>query len=330
MTSLRTRVLVGAALWSLGLLLVASAMLAGVLDDGRRAAAFVHAMLGHTLVVGVLAVALLAFGAWQVRAGLASVAALRARLAAVHTGETPRLAGAFATEVQPLVDDLNALLADREQQVTRARAQAGDLAHGLKTPLAVLVQEAERLAADGHKDLAATMKAQLDRMGRHVDYHLAHARASATRARLSGARTEVGPALAALAATLERLHADRRLDIEVHAPPALAVRCQREDLDEMLGNLMDNACTWARTRVRVTAASTGATVTLLVEDDGPGLDEAERATVLRRGVRLDEAVPGSGLGLAIVVELAEVYGGTLTLDRSGLGGLAARLTLPRG
>jgi signal transduction histidine kinase len=323
-------VLLGAALWSLGLLLVASAALAGVLDDGRRAAAFVHVALGHTTVVGVLAVTLLVLGAWQVRAGLASVAQLRSRLAAVHQGTSPRVQGDFATEVQPLVDDLNALLAHNEHQVSRARAQAGDLAHGLKTPLAVLVQEADRLAADGHTGLAATMTAQLDRMRRHVDFHLARARAAATGAGAAGARTEVAPALAALAATLERLHAERRLTIEVQAPPALAVRCQREDLDEMLGNLMDNACTWARIRVRVTAIPGDGEVTLLIEDDGPGLDAAARAAVLGRGVRLDQAVPGSGLGLAIVVDLAALCGGALALDRAALGGLAARLTLPQG
>ncbi|HEY7368956.1 MAG TPA: HAMP domain-containing sensor histidine kinase [Thermoanaerobaculia bacterium] len=265
-----------------------------------------------------------------VRRALASLDRLRARLAEVHAGRERALSGSYPTEVQPLVDDLNALLEQREQTVRRALAKAGDLAHGLKTPLAVMSQEAERAdteaggAADG---LAATVLEQVERMRRQIESHLAQARAAATGAR-PGARCLVRESVDGLVRTLSRLHAGKGLTIRVDVAPGCAVRGGREELDEMLGNLLDNACQWARTLVAVAAADEESRVVVTVDDDGPGLPPAMWDTVLQRGIRADEAAPGSGLGLAIVRDLAELAGGSIRLSHSPLGGLRATLELP--
>jgi signal transduction histidine kinase len=258
---------------------------------------------------------------------LSPVNRLRERLAAVHQGHDRRVEGTYPAEVQPLVNDLNALLEHREQAVKRAVARAGDLAHGLKTPLAVLSQEAERAAANGQQELAQAVSQQVERMRRQVESHLAHARAAASGA-TPGARCQVAESAEGLARTMLRLHADGGLAIDVRVPAAHSVRCQREDLDEMLGNLLDNACKWGRSRVSIESAAGPQSMVITVDDDGPGLDPSMREVVLQRGVRADEAAPGSGFGLAIVRDLADLYGGSITLDCSPDGGLRAQLTLP--
>lgn len=328
--SLTRRVVVGAVLWSLGLLLVASAVLAGLIEQHRASAGVVHAALAHTPVVATLALVLLAAGVYQVRGGLSSVGRLRARLADVRRGEQMRLDGDYPAEVQPLVDDLNALLERRDQAIRRAQDRAGDLAHGLKTPLAVIAQEVARGGRHEPGELAAILDEQIARMSRQIDYHLAHARATASSGVGGvGLATPVAEAVAMLARTLARLHAARGLTFDLEVPDGIVVRCQREDFHEMVGNLMDNACKWARTRVRVTTSeSAPGLITLTVEDDGAGLPVGAAPEALRRGRRLDEAVPGWGLGLAIASDLARVYGGNLTLEASPLGGVAARLQLP--
>lgn len=327
MKSLRLAVLVGAGLWTLGLL-AAWAVLLTVNHRAFMSVAVVHAY-PHSL--GMLALVAMLMGFVLVRRGLKPLNEIRRRLADVQSGHAKQVTGRYPSEVQPLVHDLNGLLAHQEQAVSRAVAKAGDLAHGLKTPLAVLSQEADRAAATGHADLAATIGEQVERMRRQIEYHLAHARAAASGA-MPGAHTAVRESADALARTLQRLHADRGIAITIDVPAGQAVRCQREDLDEMLGNLLDNACKWARTRVRLSTepAATDAVdqVVLLVDDDGPGLAAPMRISVLQRGVRADEAGPGSGFGLAIVREIAGVYGGSITLDSSPLGGLRAHLTLP--
>jgi signal transduction histidine kinase len=211
--------------------------------------------------------------------------------------------------------------------VRRAIAKAGDLAHTLKTPLAVLAHEADVADRAGQGELAAVMRQQVERMRRHMGYHLAHARAAASGA-VPGAHCSVLASAEGLARTLLRLHADRGLVIQVDVDPAHAVRSEREDLDEMLGNLLDNGCKWARSRVAIASAATAAGVVITVDDDGPGLEASLREAVLQRGVRADEAAPGSGLGLAIVRDLAELYGGSIALSASPAGGLRARLQLP--
>ena len=320
MRSLRARLIVAALLWTIGLAVVFNA-------------AFLHLLryypgrVVHYVAMGTFALGLLAAGLLQMQSGLALLGQLRARLKAVRDGEHARVTGSYPTEFQPLVDDMNGLLEDRERSVARAQSKAGDLAHGLKTPLAVLAQEAGRAAAAGQPELAATLEQQVERMRRHVDYHLAQARAAASGPSL-GARTRLAESLEALERTLRRLHAERSLRLELDVPAELAVRVERQDLDEMLGNLLDNACKWARSRVAVACSRAPDGVVIAIDDDGPGLPEPMRETVLQRGVRADEAAPGSGLGLAIVRDLAQLYGGGVELSTAPLGGLRARLRLP--
>jgi signal transduction histidine kinase len=318
--SLRLRIVVGTLLWTLGLVAAVNLV---VLHLMRRSPGPVV----HFAAMSVVAAGLALAGLVQVGIGLAPLGRLRARLRAVREGRDTRVQGSYPTEVQPLVDDLNALLDERERAVARAQAKAGDLAHGLKTPLAVLCQEAERAGAAGHGELAGAIGQQVERMRRQVEYHLAHARARARGAGL-GARSSVAGSVDGLVRALLRLHAARALAIDVRVPPEHSVAVERPDLDEMLGNLLDNACKWARARVAVESSADTACVVLTVDDDGPGLNPSLRDDVLRRGVRADEAAPGSGLGLAIVRELAELYGGEIALDRSPAGGLRARLRLP--
>jgi len=211
--------------------------------------------------------------------------------------------------------------------VTRALTKAGDLAHGLKTPLTLLNQQAERAKAEGQIALAAAIMQQVERMRRQIDYHLAHARASASGGNPT-ARCHVLTSADALARTMMTIHAERHLAIDVHVPHDHFVPLQREDFEEMHGNLVDNACKWAKTRVEVRSALDQGQIVTTVDDDGPGLDPSLRETVLRRGVRADEAAPGSGLGLAIVADLVELYGGSIALGSSPLGGLRATLRLP--
>ena len=323
MRTLRGMILVGAVLWTVGLLAIWAVMIT-LNQTAMHSVVVVHSY-PHSL--GVIAVGAMIAGFVLVRRGLKPLHEMRRRLAEVQSGAAKQVGGRYPAEVQPLVQDLNALLAHQEQAVSRAVAKAGDLAHGLKTPLAVLSQEAERAAAVGQPALAAAIAEQVERMRRQIEYHLAHARAAASGA-TPGARCAIAESAAALVRTMQRLHADRGLTIDVQVDPAHEVRCDRADVDEMLGNLLDNACKWARARITVRSEPGAADLTIHVDDDGPGIDPALREAVLQRGVRADEAAPGSGLGLGIVRELAELYGGHVSLSTSPLGGLAASLILP--
>jgi len=267
-------------------------------------------------------------GVMVLRGGLTPFRRLRERLMALRRGNDRRLEGAYPAEVQPLIDDLNALLENREKAVDRAVRTAGDLAHGLKTPLALLAQEAERAAAQGNRELADNIAQQVERMTRQVTYHLARARAASGAA--GAVPCPVAPAVEALIRTLLKLYAGREIAITSNIAADVSVRVRREDLDEMLGNLLDNACKWANSQIVLGADREDGMVVLSVDDDGRGLDAEQRVKVLERGVRLDEATPGSGLGLAIVRDLAELYGGSISLAASGSGGLAARVSLPAG
>jgi len=287
-----------------------------------------HFLYWHTILFGSLATAFILGGLLQIRKGLTEFNQLRARLSEVREGRKKQIEGRYPAEVQPLVNDLNALLEHREQAVGRAQAKAGDLAHGLKTPLAVLSQEAERARASGEHELATTIAQQVERMQRQVDYHLAHARAAASGSGL-GTWCVLAESAEGLVRTLRRLYAERGISIESNISGDHSVRAQHEDLEEMLGNLLDNACKWAKSRVSTISSLEGSSIVITVDDDGPGLDPAKRDVVLKRGVRADEAAPGSGLGLAIVRDLAELYGGMISLESSPLGGLRARLLLPK-
>jgi signal transduction histidine kinase len=332
MLSLRARMRLGAILWTVGLVIVSFTLLSLIFRHmpdmpflGRNGD--IHFVWNHTWLALAVSLVFMFAGVFQVRRGLSGITQLRGRLGAVHEGRERRVDGRFVPEVQPLVDDLNALLNQQDEAVRRAVAKAGDLAHGLKTPLAILAREAERAHAAGETELGAAIDQQVERMRRQIDYHLAHARAAASGA-TPGALCVVRECVDGLARTLFKLHADRQLTIEVRVPPAHAVRVQREDLDEMVGNLLDNACKWTRGTVVVDSVLRDGSVAITVDDDGAGLPAEMRTAVLRRGVRTDEKTPGFGLGLAIVRDLAEVYRGSISLDGSPLGGLRATLTLP--
>ena len=281
----------------------------------------------HSAIGVIVGVALMTGGIVGVRQSLLPFRRLRARLSAVRAGEDRRVEGQYPSEVQPLIDELNALLEDRETAVQRAVSTAGDLAHGLKTPLALLAHVADQAGAAGDPELAESISQQVNRMSRQVNYHLARARAAASGA--AGAPPcPVAACADALVRTVLTLYAGRGLEISSGVAPELRARVQREDLDEILGNLLDNACKWARSRIVLDASRSGAMLLLTLDDDGPGLTPAQRNVVLERGVRLDEASPGSGLGLAIVRDLVELYGGSISLAASPLGGLRVEVSLP--
>ena len=271
-------------------------------------------LLGLGLVVAVFL---------QVRVGLLPLRRLKDALARIRDGSAQRLEGKFPAEIAPLAAELNSLIEHSNEVVGRARTHVSNLAHFLKTPLSVLASEAEAEAGP----LSDQVRRQVDTMRRQVDHYLARARAAGS-VNVLGNRTPVAPVLSDLARVLTRIHAERAIELDWNCPSDLCFRGERQDLEEMAGNLMDNACKWASTRVRVTAGREGAHLTLTVEDDGPGLSPEDRARVGTRGERLDESVPGWGLGLAIVRDISKLYAGFLVLEASALGGLMARLTLP--
>lgn len=261
----------------------------------------------------------------QVRVGLAPLFALRREVAAVRTGQSERVVGRYPPELEPLASELNALVAHNQEVVERQRTHVGNLAHALKTPLSVLLAEA-RLRPGPLADVVAR---QADAMSHQVDHHLRRARAAA-RSQGQGERTPVSPVLGELSRTLEKIFAGKGVSIDWRCPDDLCFQGERQDLLEMAGNVMENACKWCDRRVCVGARSDGARrLCLVVEDDGPGLAADQRAEVLQRGARLDESAPGSGLGLSIVEELARAYGGSVVLSASPLGGLKVEIGLPR-
>ncbi len=287
------------------------------------------------VLVASLAVLLIMLGAAavaQVVIGLAPLRGLQRALAAVREGRTAGLRGRFPTEVQPLVDEFNGVLDRNAEIVARARTQAGNLAHAIKTPLAAMAQAAAVIERHPERagESARLVQEQVGVARRHVDWHLARSRAAAAHG-LPGMRVAVAPVLAGLLRVMRQVHAERHLAIECGAmPPDATFAGEEQDLQEMLGNVLDNACKWARRRVQVSATAQGEHLQIDVDDDGPGIDPARRDAVLARGARIDESVPGAGLGLAIVLELVTLYRGTLALGESPLGGLRVGLRLPGG
>ena len=279
------------------------------------------------IALGVLAAGLILAAALQVRLGLRPLGKLRGELATIRDSRATRLSGDYPLEVEPLVADLNSVLAHNETLIERARRQAGNLAHALKTPLSVIGNEAARLGADGQSRRAERLQHEVAAMQRHIDWHLARTRIAGQ----GGSRqaTSVAEALARLQRTLQRLYGANGLVIDIDSPDMIRFAGEQRDLEQMLGNLMENACKWARGVVEVRVAARAASLVVQVDDDGPGLTPEQRSQAIRPGQRFDEAVPGSGLGLAIVSDLADAYTGTLRLEDAELGGLSARLTLPR-
>jgi signal transduction histidine kinase len=277
--------------------------------------------------LGGLAVLLLIGIALLMRWGLGPLRQVSDDLRKIREGDIGHLEGEYPSEIEPLVADLNALIDSNREIVERARTHVGNLAHALKTPLAVLQNETDSAA----NPLATKVVEQTQIMRSQVEHHLNRARIAA-QTNVLGVVTPVEPAVAALARVMTKVHQDRKIAIEVDVAPQLRFRGEKQDLEEMAGNLLDNACKWAATRVRISARrderERRAFLTLAFDDDGPGLPPEGRDDALSRGKRLDETKPGSGLGLSIVSELARVYGGELSLEHAALGGLSARLTLP--
>lgn len=264
----------------------------------------------------------------QIRFGLMPMRRLRLSLSKIKNGKIDRLPDGFPSEIQPLVNDLNGMIEVNDEMVQRARLQAGNLAHGLKTPMAILSDEAYRLDMRGETEAAAIIKQQCQIMSRQIDYQLARARAAATRA-TPGSVTPISARLNALIAAMRRLYPAKEIAFPPDGPLTLSALCDPMDFDEMLGNLLDNACKWAnRTIALGYRADPGQSVIhILVDDDGPGIQPDALESVFNVGKRLDEQVHGSGLGLPIVRDIAQLYGGDIKLSRSPLGGLRADLSL---
>jgi signal transduction histidine kinase len=272
------------------------------------------ALLGFGLLVAVVV---------QIRVGLRPLARVGRALSLIRAGQESEIAGSYPAELQPMVDEINQLIRHNATVMERARTHVGNLAHALKTPISVL---GARASID-KSPLADVVRAQTTIMSKHVEHHLARASMAGPEGGVYR-RTPAKEVLDGLARTLTQIHAGRGIEIVVTTSAQVYFRGERQDLEEMVGNLLDNACKWADRHVRVSARTEGDRLILTVEDDGPGMPEAFHAEAFERGRRLDESVPGSGHGLAIVRDLTLLYGGQVALGPSPLGGLAATLDLP--
>ena len=303
-----------------------SISIAGTLAEVNRSLASFRARLVQAL--SLAGIGLLFVTLFQVRFSLHPLRQVEQALAEIRAGNATKLEGDLPAEIAPLQVELNALLKSNQEVVERARTQVGNLAHALKTPLAVLMNEAR----DDTSPLGEKVSEQTQLMRDQVTHYLNRARMAAN-VGIIGRTTEVLGVSESLSRTLQKIYRDRHLDLAVECPSDLRFRGERQDLEEMLGNLMDNACKWAQTRVRLVArpllnGGTDQHLEILVEDDGPGLSAEQITEPVQRGRRLDETMPGSGLGHSIVAELAQANQGQFELSRSDLGGLRTRLVLP--
>ncbi|MDP3735825.1 MAG: ATP-binding protein [Hyphomonadaceae bacterium] len=277
-----------------------------------------------TLVIalGVLALGLVVGIVVLIRYGLRPLHEVEDKLHDVRGGRRDTLDGEYPRELLPLVKEINTLINHNRKVVDRARTHVGNLAHALKTPLAVLMNESR-----GGDRMSETVRRQTEAMTSNVNHYLKRAQAAA-QAEVLGARTEIKEPIEGISRMLERLHRDKNLTVDVDADPSAVFRGEKGDLDELVGNLLDNAAKWCKSRVKVKVTRSDDGIEIIVDDDGPGLLAEHRAKALERGKRLDESEPGTGLGLSIVTELADIYGGQLHLEDSPMGGLRARLNLP--
>lgn len=281
------------------------------------------------IAFAALAIALAGVAAFQVRFGLRPLRLLQRELVSIRRGERDRITGAYPNEISPLAGELNLLIDANRAILERARTQVGNLAHALKTPLSVMVNEADAAPSP----LAAKVNEQAHVMRDQISFYLDRARAAA-RGHALGAATPLAPCIEALLRTFRKIYGDRGVTFSADVAPELKFLGERQDLEEMIGNLLDNAGKWAKSHVSLSItqdAGDGSSLSALlvdIDDDGPGLAPHLRAQATERGRRLDETKPGSGLGLSIVVDLAAAYGGELVLDDSPAGGLRARLRLP--
>ena len=270
----------------------------------------------------LLALGLIVLTTLQTLYGLRPLRRVRKEIVRMRAGEKNRVTDPMPSEVLPMVEELNALLAHNERQAEEARTHAGNLAHALKTPLTVIMNAATAQSAD----LGETVIREATTMRRQVDHHLARARAVGRRG-AAQSRAEVWTSLQAVERAVQRLYPETRIDMD--GDKEVAVRVERQDLDEMLGNLIENAAKYGGGSVFATVSRAGPMVEIMVEDDGMGIPQEERTRIFDRGVRLDSGKPGTGLGLAIVRDVAEIYGGSIGMEESeDLGGLLMRLRLP--
>ncbi|MBB4008414.1 sensor histidine kinase [Allorhizobium taibaishanense] len=281
-----------------------------------------HALMWLAPAMLLLGAVLMAGTLWQIRFGLRPLRAMGADIDAINRGEATRLADQPVIELAPLAAKINALISANEERLAETRLQFANLAHGLKTPVASLL-----LALNDDNDPPGALRRLVLRIEARIKHHL-----SATRRAMVAtgtiARSNLAQTVADIEDALRLIHADRGIALQNAVTPDVFVACDGKDLEEMLGNLMDNACKWAQTRILVSAERTGPLVRILVEDDGPGIPEERRQAVLLPGIREDERVAGDGFGLAIVTELAALYGGSLTLEQASPIGLRAVLLLP--
>jgi signal transduction histidine kinase len=274
------------------------------------------------IALGVLAVGLIGGVLVLIRYGLRPLHEIEDKLGDVRAGRRDKLDGEYPSELSPLVREINTLITHNRNVVDRARTHVGNLAHALKTPLAVLKNEAK-----GSDKLSDLVRRQTEAMTSNVNSYLKRAQAAA-QAEVLGVRTEVKEPVEGIARMLERLHREKGVAIDVDVDPKAVFRGERGDFDELVGNLLENAAKWCKSRVNVTVTRNDDGMEVKVDDDGPGLPAEHRVKALERGKRLDESEPGTGLGLSIVSELADIYGGRLHLEDSPIGGLRARLVLP--
>jgi signal transduction histidine kinase len=305
-----------------------SIIVAGPIDwyESRLGTFLTRLSIALTLTgLGLVAVTL-----FQVRFGLLPLRIIEQGLAAVRSGKATKLEGDPPAEIEPLQVELNALILSNQDIIDRARTQVGNLAHALKTPLAVITNEAR----EDRSAFGAKVAEQAELMRDQVQHYLDRARVAA-HVGVIGRSTVIAPVVEPLVRALERIHQERGIAITVQCPEQIRFQGERQDLEEMLGNLLDNACKWAKKNVRLTVSGSqgprpagGRRVILIVDDDGPGLDPEERSRIGKRGLRLDETKPGSGLGLSIVTDLVQSYRGSLELSQSAYGGLSVELNLP--
>ncbi|CZT36753.1 sensor histidine kinase [Rhizobium sp. 9140] len=295
----------------------ATAPQAALNDPARRALFWLvpaMAVLGVSLVLGTLL---------QVRYGLRPLKTLTQDIADVAEGSRETLPDVSAEELRPVANEINRLVAANLQRLADTRLHFANLAHGLKTPVASL-----SLALDDRNDPDGEMRRLVERIDERIRHHLARARKTMSGAGM-GASTTLAASLADLVQILSRIHAERGLTVTCVVPEDIPVACATDDLDEILGNLIDNACKWARTSVVITAAIEGRMVVIGIEDDGPGIAEDRIANAFLPGIRMDETVHGDGFGLTIAREVAELYGGGIILANRPEGGLKVSLSLPR-
>jgi signal transduction histidine kinase len=298
---------------------------AGEIDDEVDAFSMMLAVAFCMLGAGLLIATF-----FQVRYGLKPLGEIRERLQAIRSGQAEKLEGSPPEEIQPLQEELNALIRSNQDIIERARTHVGNLAHALKTPLSVITNEAR--GRDG--EFPAKVAEQAALMREYITHHLTRAQVAA-RVSIVGGVTDVGETVNSISNALSRIYSERNLTFAVDCPAAAKFRGEKQDLQEMMGNLLDNACKWADSRIDITVSIErsgkpieSTSLQVLIDDDGPGLSEVELKSAIIRGKRLDETKPGTGLGLSIVADLSAMYYGSFELLPSPAGGLRAKLVLP--